>query len=547
MFVPPQPGPPIEVSESQAGPSLTSDTKRTLRSREHQFLQKYGHRHHTYDHKKAPYPLSYDKEVLELESLDNTFTRHLRGSASFVDFETPPTRVLDLGCGMGTWIIDAAKEWPECEFVGFDLVNVQIPLNPKLLDPSIISRITWKHGNFLTTKLPFDEDDFDFVHVRSITRGVPETKWDVLFEEINRVLEPGGVVEVIEEDAIFPVLPRWFTSALRSRTRASASEAKKDDLPGHDHALLEYLMNSVYESRFINTIPTALLPSYFTTYFRQVNISPVITFPMPILAPLPALPTQIVTSYVIEPNSDTLEKRFSTFSPSTSIATRPPSYSFSSTSSRSSAPSKRPRTASATFSSSFRSRASTSATTPSPPTPEEEQPCEETTPSEPQFKPFMIRGAANDDSVSPGSLFPVERLISLSERTLAMHLYRSFQTVLACQEVMYEELKFRIRSSPSELAALGWESDAELEGLETRQRFQKLVERFRSDMLIRIAMWTSLTGFGWPTPSREPLSKAEIIEEECIREAMLKAAHLVTAEEIQSPCRSVRVLTGYKL
>jgi hypothetical protein len=29
--------------------------------------------------------------------------------------------------------------------VGFDLVNVQIPL--KLLDPSIAERITWVHGN----------------------------------------------------------------------------------------------------------------------------------------------------------------------------------------------------------------------------------------------------------------------------------------------------------------------------------------------------------------------------------------------------------------
>ena len=32
----------------------------------------------------------------------------------------------------------------------------------------------------LTTKLPFDEDEFDFVHVRSITRGVPETKVDAV-------------------------------------------------------------------------------------------------------------------------------------------------------------------------------------------------------------------------------------------------------------------------------------------------------------------------------------------------------------------------------
>jgi hypothetical protein len=99
--------------------------------------------------------------------------------------------------------------------------------------------------------------------------------------------------------------------------------------------------------------------------------------------------------------------------------------------------------------------------------------------TEPQFKPYMVRGAASDESATLGPLFSAERLTVLSERTLAMHLYRSFQTVLACQEAMYEELKYRTRQSPDELAALGWEGDVELEGLETRQRFEKLITRFK--------------------------------------------------------------------
>lgn len=69
---------------------------------------------------------------------------------------------------MGTWVIDAAKEWPSCEFVrsllrtpgpqplthiqvGFDLVNIQIP--PNVIDPSIAERIEWTHGNLLVSTL----------------------------------------------------------------------------------------------------------------------------------------------------------------------------------------------------------------------------------------------------------------------------------------------------------------------------------------------------------------------------------------------------------
>ena len=67
----------------------------------------------------------------------------------------------------------------------------------------------------LTTKLPFDDDEFDHVHIKSIARGVPENKvcihthmlrrwlivlqWQTIFEEVNRVLCPGGVLELVEE------------------------------------------------------------------------------------------------------------------------------------------------------------------------------------------------------------------------------------------------------------------------------------------------------------------------------------------------------------
>jgi len=82
------------------------------------FQYKYGQRHHSYDSEKAPYPLSYDKHVLELyvlpfplsianflipvysESLDNRLAQYLRGSISFANLDEPPTRVLDLGCGV---------------------------------------------------------------------------------------------------------------------------------------------------------------------------------------------------------------------------------------------------------------------------------------------------------------------------------------------------------------------------------------------------------------------------------------------------------------
>jgi hypothetical protein len=46
--------------------SASLDSKRRTRTKESQFVLKYGSKHHSYDQEKAPYPLSYDKHVLDL-------------------------------------------------------------------------------------------------------------------------------------------------------------------------------------------------------------------------------------------------------------------------------------------------------------------------------------------------------------------------------------------------------------------------------------------------------------------------------------------------
>ncbi|KAF8913138.1 S-adenosyl-L-methionine-dependent methyltransferase [Gymnopilus junonius] len=553
---------PGQSSSPTASHSLAthqSPTKRQTRRRDFQY--KYGRKHHAYDYEKAPYPLSYDRHVLELESLDNCLARHLRGSVSFADFKEHPTTVLDLGCGTGTWIIDAAKEWPECHFIGFDLVNIQIPL--KILEPSTSSRIEWKHGNFLTTKLPFDDDEFDHVHVQSIATGVPENKWGTLLDEISRVLRPGGSVEVIEDaylDIVFPTLPRWFTSALRAPPVRNQSVRSPDgtlrEYPPpssiskelsnkhpHDHALLESLYKSLFEHRFINMKPSSMLPSYFTTYFRQVAQGPPLSFPMPPLAPLPPLPPQIITSYIIEPTSEFLDSRASI----SNTFNRPVSLSFSSsistvassvTTNQKPSYSSRPRTASAPLS--YNGEGSLSSFEFSNESLNVDHPV---SPS----KGFVLDTTLTErEIISPSrSLFQIEQLKNLSERSIAMHLYRNYQAVLACQEAMWEELKDRIRNRGEELLPFGWDDDEELEELQSRKKFERLLERYRSDMQIRISLWCSLSDLGWPLPAREPLSKAELIEEERMRENMIEARKQATQEEFDIPCRTVRVIVGY--
>ncbi|KAF7426628.1 hypothetical protein PC9H_008997 [Pleurotus ostreatus] len=90
--------------------------------------------------------------------------------------------VLDLGCGSGTWIMEIARDFPNCDAVGVDLVPMQSPPNRSEVDD-------------INLGLQHFCDDFDFVHARLISSGV-RTVGTI----VARTLKPGGYIELMEFD-----------------------------------------------------------------------------------------------------------------------------------------------------------------------------------------------------------------------------------------------------------------------------------------------------------------------------------------------------------
>ncbi|KAI5121295.1 hypothetical protein M0805_003764 [Coniferiporia weirii] len=519
--------------------------RRSVFLKQSNFTKKHGKRHHGFDKEKAPYPLSFDRSALDLDVIDHIFLRQLKQSVSFVKFEDgPPKRCLDLGCGTGMWILDALKEWPDCHFVGFDLVNIQPPLS--MLDLAHSLRVKWVHGNFLTTKLPFEDDEFDHVHIRGIARAVPENKWGYLFEEINRVLRPSGSIEMVEEDIHFPSLPWWYTKALRARDirpsihlpdgshrrslpMSPPPTPPRDDVP-HEHVLLESLFNSVFETRFINREPTSILPSYFATYFRHVLCSPVINFPTPTL---PTVPTYNIASsgrFISTPSLASAARNLRTHR-------QQPSYS---------------------------STASESSTFDNLSDEDDEQPAQQRTPPstddesrsldkcDPSINIQPYYSSPSDDTTtgdaSELALLPISSLSEATCFSLAFQLHRMFNLVLACQESMWEVLNDRIRNRESELKRLGWDDD-DLEAEHARQRFDKFLERYQGDMQTRAALWQRMALSQSPAfklPKQGRMTKAETNDEDRVYHAVLNAQKHATSEELRAPCRTLRIFVGFK-
>lgn len=271
--------------------------------------------------REVPYPRSYEREVLDLDVWDTLFCQQLSGGSvtwhvfgegvggdTASPFKTdtrtarPPSKVLDLGCGTGTWILNCARAWKDAHFVGLDIVPPrESPLHARAVErvakpatrphepssrpsdsaprqnqpalrtperPSRAServtrasepslrppttrppeRITWVQANFLA-RLPFPNDEFDFVHAKRIARGVPEDRWDALLEEIARVMKPGGAFEMIEEDLFFPGKQPEEGSSAESEQNGSGeedAEGLEDELPDDGD---ETSVNTVDEER----------------------------------------------------------------------------------------------------------------------------------------------------------------------------------------------------------------------------------------------------------------------------------------------------------
>ena len=72
-------------------------------------------------------------------------------------------------CGSGIWILELATENPKSRFVGIDLS----PIFPDQIKPANTSFIQTNilHG------LPFDDDEFDYVHIGHMSLALTEEQW----------------------------------------------------------------------------------------------------------------------------------------------------------------------------------------------------------------------------------------------------------------------------------------------------------------------------------------------------------------------------------
>jgi SAM-dependent methyltransferase len=250
-------------------------------------MQTREYKHHTYSREEAPYWWGYNTKTLTSELLHHDLVTAMIG-LSVVDWKGGvPRRVLDIGTGTGSWVVEYARQWKQTEFIGLDLVPVQTPLQ-NLQDEDLQSRVSWVVANALQG-LPFPDNSFDFIHIRMLNSGVPEDRWEFVLTEVLRVLAPAGRLEVSETDWNFFGSPKEMSTKdlqfiLSGQPRVGHTDLsllkRKDGDRYHD---LGAAVTAMVARRLIKFDPAPLVPFHLSA-LEYSNIGQGIPRHLPILA-----------------------------------------------------------------------------------------------------------------------------------------------------------------------------------------------------------------------------------------------------------------------
>lgn len=121
-------------------------------------------------------------------------------------------RMLDVGCGTGTLVVWAKRQFPQADVTGVDG------------DPDIIERARLKAAASgadvrlevaVATELPFADQSFDCITSTFVMHHLPPAHKRKCFEESLRVLRPGGWIHVVDFGPPRGSLGRALMSPLR--------------------------------------------------------------------------------------------------------------------------------------------------------------------------------------------------------------------------------------------------------------------------------------------------------------------------------------------
>lgn len=139
-----------------------------------------------------------EKELHRLTVQDHMITVGMGGVLPEQANATAFERILDIGSGSGSWVIETAQTYPQIELVGIDISQRMVEYaREQATEADVAARVEFQVMDALML-LDFPDNTFDLVNVRFGSSFVRKFEWRNLLTDMLRVTRPGGVVRVVE-------------------------------------------------------------------------------------------------------------------------------------------------------------------------------------------------------------------------------------------------------------------------------------------------------------------------------------------------------------
>ncbi len=152
----------------------------------------------------AATPYIMPKDKLEGDRLD--LQHHLLKLAGGGNYRAPlrqPRAILDVACGTGIWCREMALQFKRAQVIGFDIDRTPLEASMERLGPlgQFPENFQFLEADALKP-FPFENERFDFTHMRFVGSFVSSARWPDVIAEMARVTRPGGYVEVVELEGV---------------------------------------------------------------------------------------------------------------------------------------------------------------------------------------------------------------------------------------------------------------------------------------------------------------------------------------------------------
>jgi ubiquinone/menaquinone biosynthesis C-methylase UbiE len=151
------------------------------------------------------YDRSNEEEYTRLNIQDQLITTSMGGVLPEQPDPTIFKRVLDVACGTGGWLIEAARTYPDMSrLVGVDINKPLLGYAQAQAEAHQVSdRVQFRAMDALLI-LEFPWEYFDLVNMRFGWSFLRTWNWPKILNELQRVTRPGGVIRITESDMIVP-------------------------------------------------------------------------------------------------------------------------------------------------------------------------------------------------------------------------------------------------------------------------------------------------------------------------------------------------------